>query len=113
MPSYQVSGVCYASEASALAAAASMVPPASAGAGGNHFALTVTPASSGTGLTYTYTPTLCDGLACSGPATVVEVPYTPVPCQLMDIADVQPLAWGVVVAWAASYGVVFLRRVFQ
>lgn len=44
-------------------------------------------------------------------ATIVkEVPYTPLPCGLLDTADGLLIGWGIATAWLVTAGVLFLRR---
>ncbi|MDO4682766.1 MAG: hypothetical protein Q4B17_08255 [Lautropia sp.] len=38
-------------------------------------------------------------------AVTLQVPYQAVPCQLVDMDDAAEMAWLVVGAWAAAYGV--------
>jgi len=61
-----------------------------------------------TNIEYGFTPV--DG----GPALPsTVVPFTPPPCNLLQLQDGIEVGWYVVAAWAAAFGVRFLARQFK
>lgn len=43
----------------------------------------------------------------------IVVPYTPQPCNLLQVGDGIELGWLVILAWATTWGVRFLTRQFR
>lgn len=101
--SFQYGANCYGTAVAAAQAAAASQIGAIVPIGSATYSVDVVSASD-TSITYKLTPL-------DGTTSITKlVPFTPLPCGLLDTADGLIIGWGIATAWLLTAGVLFLRR---
>lgn len=101
--SYQYGSNCYGTSLGAAQAASAAQIGAIVPIGTSAYSVDVV-AVSGTSITYSL-----QNLETTS-TIVKEVPFTALPCGLLDTSDGLLIAWGIATAWLVTAGVLFLRR---
>jgi hypothetical protein len=104
--SYQIGAFCYGTPEGAANAAASSQAGAVVSIGSASYGVDVA-AVSASSITYTFSD------VSSTSSFQKVVPFTPVPCGLLDTADGLVMGWSIALCWLAVAGVLFLRRGLQ
>lgn len=102
--SFQVGSVCYSTEVQAAQAQASSEVGRIVGANPHTVSVTSVAADS---ITYTLSPI-------GGGASIIHVaPFTPQPCNMLDMSDGLTIGWAIAGAWIGAYALVFLAKALR
>jgi hypothetical protein len=104
--SYQVGSVCYSTALQAAQAQASSMGGTIVQHSGQSYAVYVSDVTENV-ITYYLTPPM------GGSVLNFPVSYSAQPCNLLTAVDGLTLGWLIIAVWAATYGVMFISRVFK